>query len=54
MARLSLAPKRKKAVRAALKSAGSKWERDGTQLRFAKGAPDFRWAGYCLESVHKA
>jgi hypothetical protein len=28
--------------------------RGGTQLRFSKAAPDFRWAGYCLKSVHKA
>ncbi len=45
-------------IRAALKSAGGAWdwERDGegTQLRFARGTPDYRWAGYCLKSVHKA
>jgi hypothetical protein len=45
-------------IRKALKSAGGKWnadrDGDGTQLRFARGTPDFRWAGYCLKSVHKA
>ena len=45
-------------IRTALKAAGGAWdwERDGegTQLRFARGTPDFRWAGYCLKSVHKA
>ena len=44
-------------IRKALKSAGGAWdwERDGegTQLRFARGTPDFRFAGYCLKSVHK-
>jgi hypothetical protein len=38
----------------ARKSAGGEWDRDGAQLRFSKGAPDFRWAGYCLKSVHRA
>lgn len=45
-------------IRKALKTAGGvwDWERDGEgiQLRFARGTPDFRWAGYCLKSVHKA
>jgi hypothetical protein len=45
-------------IRKALKSAGGTWDADrdgdGTQLRFARGTPDFRWAGYCLKSVHKA
>jgi len=45
-------------IRTALKAAGGAWdwERDGEgiQLRFARGTPDFRWAGYCLKSVHKA
>jgi hypothetical protein len=45
-------------IRKALKSAGGTWDADrdgdGTQLRFARGTPDFRWAGYCLKSAHKA
>ena len=45
-------------IRTALKAAGGKWDADrdgdGTQLRFARGTPDFRWAGYCLKGVHKA
>jgi hypothetical protein len=45
-------------IRKALKGAGGKWDEDrdgeGTQLRFARGTPDCRWAGYCLKSVHKA
>jgi hypothetical protein len=51
---LVVLPEKEKAVRSTLKSAGGKWDRDGTQLRFSKAAPDFRWAGYCLKSVHKA
>ena len=47
-------PDLEKAVRSALKSAAGKWDRDGAQLRFSKAAPDFRWAGYALKSVHKA
>jgi hypothetical protein len=47
-------PEKEKAIRGALKSAGGEWERDGTQLRFSKAAPNFRWAGYCLKSCHKA
>jgi hypothetical protein len=45
-------------IRKALKAAGGKWDwerdGDGTQLRFARGTPDCRWAGYCLKRVHKA
>jgi len=45
-------------IRKALKAAGGQWEPDrdgdGTQLRFARGTPDFRWAGYCLKSADKA
>lgn len=45
-------------IRKALKATGGQWveERDGegTQLRFSRGTPDFRWAGYCLKGVHKA
>ena len=45
-------------LRNALKAAGGEWDEDrdgaGRQLRFEKGAPDFRWAGYCLKSAHKA
>jgi hypothetical protein len=45
-------------IRQAMKSAGGVWDFDrdgeGTQLRFARGTPDFRWAGYCLKDVHKA
>lgn len=45
-------------IRNALKAAGGQWDADrdgdGIQLRFARGTPDFRWAGYCLKSVHKA
>lgn len=37
------------------KAAGGQWDDDldgaGTQLRFARGTPDFRWAGYCLKRV---
>jgi hypothetical protein len=51
---LVVSPEMEKASRAALKSAGGNWERDGAQLRFSKAAPDFRWAGYCLKSCHKA
>jgi len=48
--------------RKALKATGGIWEpeRDGdpdgkgTQLRFSRGTPDFRGAGYWLKSVHKA
>ncbi len=44
-------------IRKALKSAGGKWDAEcdgeGIQLRFARGAPDFRFCGYCLKSVHK-
>jgi hypothetical protein len=47
-------PEKEKAVRAALKTAGGKWERDGTQLRFSKDAPNFRWAGYAVKGAHKA
>lgn len=45
-------------IRKALKAAGGEWDADrdgeGTQLRLARGTPDFRWAGYCLKGVHKA
>ena len=38
--------------------AGGKWdaERDGegTQLRFSRGTPNFRWTGYCVRDAHKA
>jgi hypothetical protein len=27
---------------------------EGTQLRFSRGTPDFRWAGYCIKGVAKA
>jgi hypothetical protein len=44
-------------IRKALKAAGGKWDEDrdgeGVQLRFARGTPDFRWAGYCLKSIHR-
>lgn len=45
-------------LRKALKAAGGQWDPDrdgeGTQLRFARGKPNFRWAGYCLKSAQKA
>lgn len=45
-------------LRNALKVAGGTWDEDrdgkGSQLRFERGTPDFRWAGYCLKSAHKA
>jgi hypothetical protein len=45
-------------IRKALRSVGGKWDVDrdgeGDQLRFSRGTPDFRAAGYWLKSVHKA
>ena len=45
-------------LRKALKAAGGKWDAerdgDGTQLRFSRGRPDFRWAGYCVRDAHKS
>lgn len=38
-------------IREALKAASGEWDSDrdvgDRQLRFAKGTPDARWAGYC-------
>lgn len=45
-------------IRAELKAAGGNWDfdrdGDGTQLRFSRGTPDARWAGYCVKGVDKA
>ena len=45
-------------LRNALKAAGGQWdaERDGngSQLRFSRGVPDFRWSGYSVRDAHKA